>query len=157
MIDCRATEHSHTISLVVLKDQMCMVFACSRASQMAQVVKNLPANAGDIRDRCNPWVGKVSWRRKWKPTPVFLPGESHRQRNLAGYGPWSCKESESPCSWNFPGNNTGLSLSTDRSINGPSSSSSSVHAGWLRDKLIPGLSFLFWMLQWRDASPQETG
>ena len=54
MIDCRATEHSHTISLVVLKDQMCMVFACSRASQMAQVVKNLPANAGDIRDGCNP-------------------------------------------------------------------------------------------------------
>ena len=33
----------------------------------------------------NPWVGKIPWRREWLPTPVFLPGKSHRQRNLAGY------------------------------------------------------------------------
>ena len=33
-------------------------------------------------------------RRKWQPTPVFLPGESHRQRNLEGYSPWGCKESD---------------------------------------------------------------
>ena len=32
-----------------------------------------------------PWVGKISWRRAWQPTPVFLPGESHRQRSLVGY------------------------------------------------------------------------
>ena len=32
------------------------------------------------------------WRRKWQPTPVFLPGESHGQRSLAGYSPWVCKE-----------------------------------------------------------------
>ena len=31
------------------------------------------------------------WRRKWQPTPVFLPGESHGQRSLAGYSPWGCK------------------------------------------------------------------
>ena len=30
-------------------------------------------------------VGKIPWRRKWQPTPVFLPGESHGQRGLAGY------------------------------------------------------------------------
>ena len=36
----------------------------------------------------DPWVGKIPWRRKWQPTPVFLPGESHGQRSLAGYGPW---------------------------------------------------------------------
>ena len=35
----------------------------------------------------NPWVGKNPWRRKWQPTPVFLPGESHGQRSLAGYSP----------------------------------------------------------------------
>ena len=35
----------------------------------------------------NPWVEKIPWRRKWQPTPVFLPGESHEQRNLAGCGP----------------------------------------------------------------------
>ena len=32
-------------------------------------------------------VGKIPWRRKWQPTLVFLPGESHGQRNLVGYGP----------------------------------------------------------------------
>ena len=33
----------------------------------------------------------ISWRRAWQPTPVFLPGESHGQRSLAGYSPWCCK------------------------------------------------------------------
>ena len=43
--------------------------------------------------RCgfDPWVGKIPWRGAWQPTPVFLPGESHGQRNLAGYSPWGCK------------------------------------------------------------------
>ena len=36
----------------------------------------------------NSWVGKFPWRRAWQPTPVFMPGESHGQRSLAGYGPW---------------------------------------------------------------------
>ena len=35
----------------------------------------------------NPWVGKIPWRRKWQPTPVFLPGESHGQSRLVGNGP----------------------------------------------------------------------
>ena len=34
------------------------------------------------------------WRRKWQPTPVFLPGKSHGQRSPAGYRPWGCKESD---------------------------------------------------------------
>ena len=42
----------------------------------------------------NPWVGKISWRRKWHPTPVLLPGESHGQRSLEGYGPQGHKESD---------------------------------------------------------------
>ena len=33
------------------------------------------------------WVGKIPWRRAWQPTPLFLPGESHGQRNLVGYSP----------------------------------------------------------------------
>ena len=45
------------------------------------------------RHRFDPWVGKIPWRRKWQPTPVFLPGKSHRQRRLAGYSPWCHKES----------------------------------------------------------------
>ena len=46
------------------------------------------------RCRFHPWVGKIPWRRKWPSTPGFLPGESHGQRNLAGYGPQSHKESD---------------------------------------------------------------
>ena len=42
----------------------------------------------------NPWVGKIPWRRKWQPTPVFLPGEFHGQRSLAGYSPPGHKESD---------------------------------------------------------------
>ena len=57
------------------------------------MVKNLPASAGDRRYALNPWAGKSPWRREWPPTPVFLPGESHGQRSLEGYSPWSCKES----------------------------------------------------------------
>ena len=41
----------------------------------------------------NPWVGKISWRRQWHPTPVFLPGKSHEWRSLVGYNPWGHKES----------------------------------------------------------------
>ena len=32
----------------------------------------------------DPWVGKILWREKWQPTPVFLPRESHGQTSLAG-------------------------------------------------------------------------
>ena len=39
------------------------------------------------RCRFSPWVGKMPWRRKWQPTPVFLLGESHGQRRLDGYSP----------------------------------------------------------------------
>ena len=57
-----------------------------KASQVALVVKNLPANAGDLRDTgFDPWVRKIPWRRKWQPIPVFLPGESHGQRSWVGY------------------------------------------------------------------------
>ena len=43
------------------------------------------------RRRSDPWARKIPWRRKWQPTPVFLPGKSHRQRSLAGYSPWGHK------------------------------------------------------------------
>ena len=53
------------------------------------------------RRRCkrhgfDPWVGKISWRRAWPPTPVFLPGESHGQRSLVGYNSEGHKESAVP-------------------------------------------------------------
>ena len=37
---------------------------------------------------------KIPWRRKWQPTPVFLPRKTHGQGSLVGYSPWDCKESD---------------------------------------------------------------
>ena len=63
------------------------------ASQMTLVVKNLTANAGDVKDMGSiPGSGRLSWRRKWQPTSVLLPGESHGERSLAGYSPTGCKK-----------------------------------------------------------------
>ena len=42
----------------------------------------------------NPWAGEIPWIRAWQPTPVFLPGESHGQRSLAGDSLWGHKESD---------------------------------------------------------------
>ena len=62
---------------------------------MALVEGKLPVHAGDLRDVGSIYgVGKIPWRRQWLPTPVFLPGESHRQRSLVGYSPWGRKESD---------------------------------------------------------------
>ena len=44
--------------------------------------QNLPARQETQEMQVQPWVRKNPWSRKWKPTPVFLPGKSHRQRNL---------------------------------------------------------------------------
>ena len=41
-----------------------------------------------------PGLGRFPWKREWLPTPVFLPGEFHGQRSLAGYSPWGFKESD---------------------------------------------------------------
>ena len=49
--------------------------------------KNPPANAGDMRCRFDPWVGKIPWRRAWHPTSILLPGKSHGQKRLAGFSP----------------------------------------------------------------------
>ena len=57
------------------------------ASLVAQTVKHLSAMQ-------ETWVVKIPWRRKWQPTPVFLPGKSHGRRSLVGYCPWGHKESD---------------------------------------------------------------
>ena len=58
------------------------------ASQVVLVGKNLPANAGDVRDvDLIPGSGRSPRGGAWQSTPVFLPGESHGQRSLAGYSP----------------------------------------------------------------------
>ena len=59
---------------------------------MAQQVKNLPAVQETQERWVQSWVKKISWRRKWQPTPVFLPGKFHGQRSLVGYSPRGPKE-----------------------------------------------------------------
>ena len=68
-----------------------------------------PSGSDGKESACNtddrssiPGLGKIPWRREWLPTPVFLPGEFHGQRNLVGYSPWDRKES---------GTSEGLTLS----------------------------------------------
>ena len=54
------------------------------------MVNNLLANAGDAKGAGSiPWVRKIPWRRKWQPTPLYLPGKFHGQRSLADYSPWA--------------------------------------------------------------------
>ena len=55
------------------------------------VVKNPPAK---LETWTQSSYGKMPWRRKWQLSPVFLPGESHGQRNLVGYSPWGRRESD---------------------------------------------------------------
>ena len=61
------------------------------ASLVAQLVKSLPA-------MWETWVGSLGrqdpGRRKWPPTPVFLPAKSHGWRSLAGYSPWGWKQQD---------------------------------------------------------------
>ena len=64
------------------------------ASLVVQTVKNPPSMQEMQRGWFNPWVGKILWRRAWQPTPVFLPGESHRQTSQVGYSPCGCKEKD---------------------------------------------------------------
>ena len=65
------------------------------ASLAAQMVKPPPANSEDVRDTgLIPGSGRCSGGGNWQLTPIFLPGESHGQRRLEGYGPWDHKESD---------------------------------------------------------------
>ena len=66
-----ATEHNILVETNVSYDTLCSV---------ASVMPDFATL---------PWAGKIPWRRKWQPTPVFLPGGFHGQRNLVGYSPRS--------------------------------------------------------------------
>ena len=66
------------------------------ASQVVLVVKNPPANAGDVREVGSvPRLGRSpGGGRAWRSTLVFLPGGSYEQRSLVGYSPSGCKQSD---------------------------------------------------------------
>ena len=75
---------THEVSIGAANRQISL----QRASLLTQMVKNSPAMRGP---GLHPWVGKISWRREWLPTPIFLPGEFQGQRRLVGYSPWGHK------------------------------------------------------------------
>ena len=85
--------HTHTIFQIVFVIKPLHIYIIVSwymgSFLVAQMVKNLPAMQEG-------WsLGQeIPWRRKWQLTPVFSPGESHGQRSLAGYSPWSRKESD---------------------------------------------------------------
>ena len=72
-----------------------LLFASAKKGNFphGSVIKNLPANTGDTGDVASVPVSGIPQRKKWQPTPVFLPGKFHGQRNLVGYSPRDHKES----------------------------------------------------------------
>ena len=75
-------------------DKECSILHAG-ASWVALVLKNPPANAGEIRDAgLIPGLGRFQWRRVWQHTTVFLLGGSHGQRSLAGSSPQGFTESD---------------------------------------------------------------
>ena len=66
---------------------ICLSLMISRASQWLSGKESACQCRRCGRHWLNPLVGKIPWRRKWQPTLVFLPEESHGQLSLAGYSP----------------------------------------------------------------------
>ena len=60
---------------------------------VSSAVMNIRVHASFL-SYCFVWIYAQEWSRNWQPTPIFLPGEFHGQRSLAGYSPWGRKESD---------------------------------------------------------------
>ena len=84
---CPALSASAFPSLDLFTSLLLLFLLILGTTQVVLVVKNKQLLLKRCRFKFNPWVRKIPWRRKWQPTPVFLPGESHGQRSLGGYSP----------------------------------------------------------------------
>ena len=105
---CSAQQHRHVYMCVyTYMHILCFAFlAIPIHLYFSQLLQNLPGFGTELpwclrrqstclqcgKPRFDPWVGKMPWKRKWQPTPVFLPGESHGCRSLEGYSPRGRKE-----------------------------------------------------------------
>ena len=93
---CYFTYSSYPIFLL----NSCFAFSCSCFILLISLLDFPGGSDGKAfspqcsRPGFNPWVGKISWRRTWQLTPVFLPGKSHGWRNLVGYSTCCHKESD---------------------------------------------------------------
>ena len=72
------------------RDALTCATEAPKGSPGVSVLKKKSAWRGRRRWRhgFDPRVEEIPWRRKWQPTPVFLPRKSHGQRSLVGYSPW---------------------------------------------------------------------
>ena len=77
------------IEIALMSNQLVNIYIM--ASLVGSEVKVSACNAGGPGSI--PGSGKIPWRWKWQPTPLFLPGESHGWKSLVGYSPWGRKES----------------------------------------------------------------
>ena len=82
--------HSSTHGLPSWLRQQRIHLPCGRPSDLDSTES--ACNARDLG--LIPVLGRSPWKREWQPTPVFLPGKFHGQRNLVGYSSWDCKESD---------------------------------------------------------------
>ena len=100
LLHCRQTlnclSHQGSLVEIVLLSSFCLLWSFTCQEQ------GFPGGPSGKEPVCQcrrhkghklyPWMGKILWRRAGRPLPVLLPGESHGQRSLVSFGPWSCKE-----------------------------------------------------------------
>ena len=86
--DHKGKAFSFSLNVILAGGLSHMAFVIVRLFLMAQLTNYLPPRR---RYRFNPCVRKILWKRKWQPTPVFLPRKSHGYKSLAGNSPWDCK------------------------------------------------------------------
>ena len=82
----RAFMGKRSRGLLLIKGKICLAWGLLQWLSG----KESTCDAGDAG--FNPWIRKILWRRKWQPTPVYLPREFHGQRRLVGYSPCGHKE-----------------------------------------------------------------
>ena len=70
------------------------ILELSSAKYLIGLPRQISGKEPSCQSSFDPWLGKIPWRKKWQPTPIFLPGEDNGQRSLAGYSPWDHRESD---------------------------------------------------------------
>ena len=89
-----------TLTLELFFDTQCIFFwwinFFAKIKSLCDIIFYLSIYFQCRRCRFNYWVGKILWRRKWQPTPLSPPGESHGQGYMAGYSPWHYMAGYSP-------------------------------------------------------------
>ena len=118
------------------------------------VGKEPACNAGDAGDMGSiPGVRKIPWRRAWQPIPVFLPGEFHGQRSLAGYSPWGHKESDLTEVWlRWLSTQAHTRAHTVDNAVRVSSTTKWVSDARIHVSILSHIIFLFWLLQSTEES-----